>query len=246
MLTQSFIYVMYVLLKMVEFIQELRLQDDPNAEVFRDENGMVSQVVWRCGGIPHREGNLPAVLTVAKDGYIIGQEFYREGKRHRDGDQPAVIGYHPDATRCLSIDFWRKVKGEQLSFEREPLSIRRDFENAVVLFEWYLEDQPFRQINPWTSMPMPSAQLIALKSGIALHELFLIDSAQPEEISPAEVLRDPSTGVAFLEYWYADAHGSPIGEVARHKDTGRVEYSYWETDTGIEQPRGWSRHCAME
>jgi hypothetical protein len=51
-------------------------------------NGVLIRCRWYRNGVPHRDGNLPSVIT--QQGY----EFHQEGKLHREDGNPAFVRFH--------------------------------------------------------------------------------------------------------------------------------------------------------
>jgi hypothetical protein len=81
---------------------------------------------WYKEGKRHRDGDLPARITAYKEYY-----WFKEGECHRDGDLPAVI--HADGNQIWYKEGKRHRDGDL------PAVIR-----AIGTHEWYKEGKPHR------------------------------------------------------------------------------------------------------
>jgi hypothetical protein len=84
-------------------------------------DGSVDTQEWYRDGKQHRDADLPAVLTFFSNGTISVQEWYRIGKLHRDAGQPARVWYRKCGAERTS-EWW--VDGQRH---------RGDGKHAVVL-----------------------------------------------------------------------------------------------------------------
>ena len=60
-----------------------------------EDDGSGQQQFFKEGKL-HRDGDLPAKIGFWKDGTVRFEEFYKEGFQHRDGDLPAEVWYYSD------------------------------------------------------------------------------------------------------------------------------------------------------
>ena len=58
----------------------------------------------------HRDGDKPAVIWYYEYGSISGEGYYKNGKIHREGDKPAAIGYSTDGSSISSEYYYKNGK----------------------------------------------------------------------------------------------------------------------------------------
>ncbi|MFT6660686.1 MAG: hypothetical protein ACJA0K_000663 [Maricaulis maris] len=92
-------------------------------------------------GRPHRPGDLPA-LTIRniETGNVVAEEYWVEGQRHRENDQPATI-YYTDTMDNYQW-YWR----DQLHREKaQPAQLEIDRDTDTPIGEhWYIHGRPMR------------------------------------------------------------------------------------------------------
>jgi len=80
----------------VDINRQLHSYNDKPAQVETDDDGTVTRK-WYRHGKPHRDGGQPALETAGPDGQVRYREYAVHGNLHRDGGQPArVWGPNPD------------------------------------------------------------------------------------------------------------------------------------------------------
>ena len=67
-------------------------------KAFHRADGSVEYESFYKEGKRHREGDRPAVVYYRADGSVDRESFYKQGKRHREGDRPAVVYYRSDGS----------------------------------------------------------------------------------------------------------------------------------------------------
>jgi len=73
-----------------------------------DATGVVVLEVYRKNGARHRDGDQPAVIQRdAATGRVVLEEYLRDGAHHRDGDQPAIIQRDPVNGRVVLEEYFR-------------------------------------------------------------------------------------------------------------------------------------------
>lgn len=61
----------------------------------------VKKATYVRNGYIHRKGDLPARYTFTEDGVLISEEYFKENRRHRNGDQPSLTEYSPVTQRVI-------------------------------------------------------------------------------------------------------------------------------------------------
>lgn len=72
------------------------------------ENGVLRIAAWLRNGVPHRGGDLPALIFFDDLGRPRSWVWKRDGVRHRDGDMPADITFKDGSLQDLKwVEFYK-------------------------------------------------------------------------------------------------------------------------------------------
>ena len=82
-------------------------EGDNPTRIMRSKFGGV--IEYRKNNELHREGDLPARITSRPTGQVNEEQYYIEGKMHRDDNKPASILYAPGG-KPLAWEFWEGGK----------------------------------------------------------------------------------------------------------------------------------------
>jgi antitoxin component YwqK of YwqJK toxin-antitoxin module len=98
------------------------------------KNVQISYQGWYKKGKCHRDGDQPAYISYDSNGQIDYQEWYKKGDIHRDGDLPADIGY--DSNGQIYYQEWCK-KGVRHRDGALPAYIGYDSFGQIIHKTWY-------------------------------------------------------------------------------------------------------------
>lgn len=156
--------------------------------------------IWKKDGVLHRIGG-PAITRYAKDsGEITAQEWYENGKRHRE-DAPAFMQKY-----CgFNVEIWYKDGQEHR--ENAPALIDKSIESGLVINEqWFVNGHPHRHNGAAIIRREPN-------SGIAVHEeWYLNGKLHRDGDAPAVIVRDENNGLVLTQLWYQ--HGNEVAVTA--------------------------------
>lgn len=183
--------------------------DDPptkTTEVVHHPGGNVLEIQkeWIVDGKRHRDGDKPALRKFDGHGAVTKESWYAHGERHRDGDKPAICEYDA-ATGTLMRESWH-VGGLDHRADDKPAFIRYHCSNGNLATEiWYFEGKIY------SNEDHPSFHFFDEVTGNVNHKEWWEDDHAHRIGAPAIIEYDPVTGAVTDEDWVVHGRDVPPG-----------------------------------
>lgn len=150
--------------------------------------GQYRREIWRRNDLIDRHDG-PAVTLRNDDGRIVMKEFFRDGRRHRDDDLPAIECYREDGT-LLGLEWYAH---DELHREGAPAAQKFD-EFGRLRQEWWAINNVSHRIG--------GPAKYRLENGVVQVESWLQHGRLHRDDGPAYVYRCPDTGRTLdSEFW---------------------------------------------
>jgi hypothetical protein len=117
---------------------ELHRDEDEPAIIHHYHDGSCMKKVWYQNGKKHRDGDEPAEINY--DSSLL-KIWYKNGKRHRDNDLPAII--RQETNGKLYYEEWYQNDKLHRPIENGPAIKKYDYYGKLVSELYYLEDEKF-------------------------------------------------------------------------------------------------------